>query len=213
MTETTDPYASIREAIEKSGQLFRTILIDPPWRFKNRTGKIAPEHKRLRRYTTLGMDDIATIPVNDFAAENCHLYMWCPNALIPEALTIINRWNFTYKTNIIWCKILTNGKPDRRGVGFYYRNVTEMLLFAIKGKARTSKAARSKENFIAWQKQEHSRKPPAARQLIEECSYSPYLELFARENVPGWTCWGDEAETYVKDRSVPPQYRGNGEGL
>jgi N6-adenosine-specific RNA methylase IME4 len=188
-------------------------LVDPPWRFRNRTGKIAPEYKRLHRYRTLGLEEIMAIPVNEFAADDCHLYIWCPNALLPDALSIIHHWNFHYKTNLVWCKIRMDGKPDRRGVGFYYRNVTEMLLFAIKGKARTRAAARSQENFIEWQKQEHSRKPPVVREIIERCSYKPYLELFAREQVPGWTCWGEEADTYMNNRTVSPRYRGNGEGL
>lgn len=201
-----DPFADIRET-----GLFGTILIDPPWRFKNRTGKIAPEHKRLHRYTTLSTEEIKALPVNTLAAENCHLYLWSPNAMLPDALEIIRHWGFTYKTNLIWCKVDKAGKPDRRGVGFWFRNVTEVLLFAVRGKKRTLGRARSQENFIKWQKQEHSRKPPEARRIIEACSFEPRLELFARELVEGWTCWGEEAETYMATRSVYRTYRGNGD--
>ena len=208
MVKVPDPFASIRE----NGP-FRTILIDPPWRFRNRTGKIAPEHKRLRRYSTLSIKDIQDIPVGEFADKTCHLYLWCPNALLPDALGVIAHWGFEYKTNLIWCKIRKDSRPDRRGVGFYFRNVTEMLLFAIKGKIRTSDAARSQENFIAAQKQEHSRKPPMMREIIEKCSYAPRLEMYAREQAPGWFCWGDESETYAMTRKVHRTYRGNGEGL
>jgi N6-adenosine-specific RNA methylase IME4 len=208
LATTTDPFAGIREKAP-----FKTILIDPPWRFRNRTGKMAPEHKRLHRYPTLSIAEIKDIPVKEFADEKCHLYLWCPNAMLPDALDIIGHWGFEYKTNLIWCKIRKDKEPDRRGVGFYYRNVTEMLLFAIKGKIRTSKAARSQQNFIAAPKQEHSRKPALMRKIIEECSYGPFLELFAREQAPGWTCWGDEAETYATTRKVHRGYRGNGDGL
>lgn len=208
MSATVDPFASLREQSP-----FKTILIDPPWRFRNRTGKIAPEHKRLRRYPTLSIDDIKAIPVGEFADEVCHLYLWTPNAMLPHALDIIFHWGFEYKTNLIWSKIRKDKGPDRRGVGFYFRNVTEMLLFAVKGTLRTREAARSQENFVAWQKQEHSRKPPIVREIIEKCSYGPYLEMFAREQVVNWTCWGDEAETYARSRKVHRSYRGNGDGL
>src|SRR5690349_8582845 len=106
---------------------YGTILIDPPWRFQNRTGKMAPEHKRLRRYQTMSMEEIAALPVANFAETNSHLYMWCPNALLPEGLSIMKAWGFRYKTNIVWYKIRKDGGPDGRGVGFYFRNVTELL--------------------------------------------------------------------------------------
>src|SRR3954468_6488133 len=80
---------------------FGTILIDPPWRFQNRTGKMAPEHKRLHRYSTMTFDEIGALPVGDLAAARSHLYLWTPNALLPEAITIMKRWGFEYKTNII----------------------------------------------------------------------------------------------------------------
>ena len=189
---------------------FGTILIDPPWRFKNRTGKIAPEHKRLGRYETLHIDEIAKLPVGKHAKEKSHLYLWCPNALLPEAMGIMKEWGFTYKTNLVWVKVTKAGKVDRRGVGFYYRNVTELLLFGVKGNLRTSAPARSQENLFASQKQEHSRKPTFVREIIERCSPSPYLELFAREQVEGWATWGNELDTYMETRQVHRNYRGNG---
>lgn len=181
-----------------SGATFRTILADPPWRFLNRTGKIAPEHQRLSRYSTLSVDEICALPVNLLAKETSHLYLWVPNALLPEGLRVLNAWGFTYKTNIVWHKIRKDGGPDGRGVGFYFRNVTEILLFGVKGKnARTKKAGRTQINFIASRKREHSRKPDEQYGLIESCSKGPYLELFARGTRPGWLYWGNEAhESY-----------------
>ncbi len=213
MARAADPFKDLRDL------KFRTILIDPPWQFKNRTGKIAPEHKRLRRYPTMTNDQLASLPIAELADETCHLYLWTPNAMLPTAVSLVEQWGFTYKTNIIWCKVKKGTEdseipePDRRGVGFYYRNVTEMLLVGVKGSLRTRQPARSQENFITWVKQEHSRKPPKAREIIEQCSYPPYLELFAREQVEGWTCWGNEAATYMKRRKVHRGYNGNGEGL
>ncbi len=189
---------------------YGTILIDPPWRFQNRTGKMAPEHKRLRRYPTLSFEEIAALPIQDFAADPSHLYLWCPNALLGEALEIMGAWGFTYKTNIVWHKVRKDGGPDGRGVGFYFRNVTELLLFGIKGSLRTLPPGRRQVNVIVSRKEEHSRKPKQAYAIIEACSPGPYLELFARERRKGWIQWGDEIDTYMKNRPVYPAYTQSG---
>ncbi len=177
-----------------NGARFRTILADPPWRFVNRTGKIAPEHQRLSRYKTLSTDEICALPINSMAQDTAHLYLWVPNALLPDGLRVLDAWGFQYKTNIVWHKIRKDGGSDGRGVGFYFRNVTELLLFGVKGKnARTEKAGRSQINFINSRKREHSRKPDEQYDLIESCSKGPYLELFARGARPDWFYWGNEA--------------------
>lgn len=175
---------------------YGAILIDPPWRFANRTGKMAPEHKRLRRYPTMSFEEIGALPVGEIAAEKSHLYLWCPNALVSEALGIMKLWGFTYKTNIIWYKVRKDGGPDGRGVGFYFRNVTELVLFGIKGKIRTLPPGRSQVNVIVARKEEHSKKPSQIYDIIERCSPKPYLELFARSRRKGWAQWGDELDSY-----------------
>ena len=179
---------------------FTTILIDPPWRFANRTGKVAPEHKRLHRYRTMSFDEIAALPIPELAQEKSHLYLWCPNALLLEALTIMKGWGFSYKTNIVWHKTRKDGGPDGRGVGFYFRNVTELLLFGVQGNMRTLQPGRRQVNIVISRKQEHSRKPDETYDVIERCSPGPYLELFARERRPGWTQWGDELDIYEQRR-------------
>ncbi len=187
---------------------YGTILIDPPWRFANRTGKMAPEHKRLHRYPTMSFAEIAALPVARYALPRSHLYLWCPNALLLEALQIMKGWGFTYKTNIVWYKTRKDGGPDGRGVGFYFRNVTELLLFGTRGKLRTLKPGRRQVNIIVARKQEHSWKPEEAYQIIEACSPGPYLELFARQQRTGWVAWGDQAETYEVNRPVIATYNG-----
>lgn len=184
-----------------AGQKYKTILADPPWQFQNRTGKVAPEHKRLNRYPTMTMEDIKALPVEQIADESSHLYLWVPNALLPDGLEVMKAWGFQYKTNIIWEKIRKDGGPDGRGVGFYFRNVTEILLFGIKGaNARTLSPARTQVNIIRSQKREHSRKPDEIIDLIEACSPGPFLELFARGERDGWALWGNQAnEKYVPD--------------
>lgn len=190
---------------------FGTILIDPPWRFTNRTGKVAPEHKRLRRYETMSFDEIGEMPVGDVAKPKSHLYMWCPNALLLEGLQIMKTWGFEYKTNIVWYKIRKDGGPDGRGVGFYFRNVTEILLFGVKGRLRTLSPGRTQVNIVLSRKREHSRKPDEIYGVIESCSPGPFLELFAREKVARWTQWGDELATYAKTKRVHQCYVGDGD--
>jgi N6-adenosine-specific RNA methylase IME4 len=187
---------------------FGAILIDPPWRFLNRTGKVAPEHKRLHRYPTMTADEIAALPVPDLAAPKSHLYLWCPNALLADGLKIMERWGFTYKTNLVWLKVRKDGGPDGRGVGFYFRNVTELVLFGIKGKIRTLAPGRSQVNVIIRRKEEHSKKPDCIYDLVRACSQGPYLELFARQRVSGWTQLGDEVDSYAKNRPLYRAYNG-----
>ena len=177
-----------------AGKKYKTIYADPPWQFQNRTGKVAPEHKRLNRYTTMSLEDIKQLPVSEIADDKCHLYLWVPNALLPSGLEVLNAWGFEYKTNIIWEKIRKDGMPDGRGVGFYFRNVTEILLFGIKGNNnRTLEAGRTQVNLIRSMKQEHSKKPIEFISLIERCSSAPFLELFARGQRANWDMWGDQA--------------------
>ncbi len=185
---------------------FSTILIDPPWRFSNRTGKVAPEHKRLHRYETMSADEIASLPIPDFADEKSHLYLWCPNALLLEGLQIMKAWGFTYKTNLVWYKVRKDGGPDGRGVGFYFRNVTELVLFGIKGKMRTLQPGRRQVNVISTRKREHSRKPDEMYDVIEACSPGPFLELFARHRREGWEQWGDQVDSY--EQPLYPAYTG-----
>ena len=179
---------------------FHTVLADPPWQFKNRTGKVAPEHKRLNRYGTMTLDDICALPVADVCEDPAHLYLWVPNALLPDGLRVMAAWGFEYKSNLVWHKIRKDGGPDGRGVGFYFRNVTELILFGVRGKnARTLAPGRTQVNFLATQKREHSRKPDEQYKLIEECSPGPFLEMFARGSRPKWTTWGNQAEEYFPD--------------
>jgi N6-adenosine-specific RNA methylase IME4 len=177
------------------GRAFKTILADPPWRFQNATGKVAPEHKRLNRYGTMTLPDIMALPVLEVAAETAHIYLWVPNALLPDGLAVLKAWGFTYKSNIIWHKIRKDGGSDGRGVGFYFRNVTEILLFGVRGKkARTLAPGRSQVNMMQTRKREHSRKPDEQYALIQSCSPGPYLELFGRGTREGWTGWGNQAD-------------------
>jgi N6-adenosine-specific RNA methylase IME4 len=177
------------------GRTFATVLADPPWQFTNKTGKVAPEHKRLSRYSTMKLEEIMALPVASITKSTSHLYLWCPNALLPEGLAVMSAWGFTYKGNLVWHKIRKDGGPDGRGVGFYFRNVTELILFGVRGKnARTLAPGRSQVNFLATRKREHSRKPDEQYDIIEACSPGPFVELFARGTRKRWATWGNQAD-------------------
>ena len=193
LPQPPDAGVAFRRALD--GRRFGTVLADPPWQFTNRTGKVAPEHRRLARYSTMSVAEICALPVAEVAAEVSHLYLWVPNALLPWGLQVLGAWGYEYKSNLVWHKIRKDGGPDGRGVGFYFRNVTELLLFGVRGKhARTLPPGRSQVNFLATRKREHSRKPDEQYAIIESCSPGPRLELFSRGVREGWTSWGNEAE-------------------
>jgi N6-adenosine-specific RNA methylase IME4 len=194
------------------GRKYKTILADPPWQFQNRTGKMAPEHKRLARYSTMALSELFQLPVEGLTDETAHLYLWVPNALLPEGLALMKAWGFKYKSNIVWHKLRKDGGSDGRGVGFYFRNVTEVLLFGVRGKnARTLQPGRTQVNYMGTRKREHSRKPDEQYDLIESCSPGPYLEMFARGARKKWHVWGNQADesyapdwkTYSYNSSVP----------
>jgi len=176
---------------------FKTILADPPWRFQNRTGKVAPEHRRLDSYSTLSVDEICAIDVASIAAKNAHLYLWVPNAMLVDGLRVR-------------AKRRKDGGPEGSGVRFHFlwyipllgrggsREATDGVV--VRGSMRTLAPARSQVNMIETRKREHSRKPDEQYELIEMCSPGPYLEMFARYPQDGWRAWGDESPEDVQPR-------------
>jgi N6-adenosine-specific RNA methylase IME4 len=155
---------------------------------------MAPEHRRLARYETMTAEHIGALPIGEIVSPTAHLYLWVPNALLPDGLAVMKAWGFAYKSNIVWHKVRKDGHSDGRGVGFYFRNVTELILFGVRGKnARTEAPGRRQVNYLATRKREHSRKPDEQYKIIESCSSGPFLELFARGTRKGWSTWGDQA--------------------
>ena len=205
-----DPTAELSLAALDTSVSFGTLLADPPWRFENRTGKVAPEHRRLARYDTMTAKEIAALPVAGLMADRSHCYLWVPNALLADGLMVLEGWGFDYKANLVWHKVRKDGGSDGRGVGFYFRNVTELVLFGTRGRLRTLAPARSQVNLLATRKREHSRKPDELYDIIEACSPGPRLELFCRYPRPGWTAWGLEAAADVTPRGRV--FRGYGGG-
>ena len=177
---------------------FRTVLADPPWRFSNFGGRVAPESKRLFKYPTLGIDEIAALPVAEAADTPAHLYLWVPNALVREGLRVLEAWGFEYMTNLVWKKTTAAGDLHRGGMGWYFRNATELVLFGVRGKSpRTLAPARAQPNLFEAPRTGHSQKPDDFYDLVERCSPGPYLELFARRPRAGWSQWGNEMDTGI----------------
>lgn len=207
-----DPESTARSLSEFTAETrFATVLADPPWRFSNRTGKVAPEHGRLARYPTMKLEEICALPVAELAADASHLYLWVPNALLADGLEVMRRWGFTYKTNLIWYKIRKDGGPDGRGVGFYFRNVTEVVLFGVRGRLRTLKPGRRQVNLFPVRKREHSRKPDELYDIIEACSPGPRLEMFARFPREGWHQWGNQLLAEPGEEPIQTPLPGRGE--
>jgi N6-adenosine-specific RNA methylase IME4 len=182
----------IDTTIQNGGNKFRTVLADPPWRFENRTGRGSPEHKRCFHYPTMSLEAIEALvlSLSRIVEDTAHLYLWTPNALLPDALAVMKCWGFVYKTNVVWVHLTRDGKVDRSGRGFYFRQATELLLFGVRGSRRLNN--RSTPNVVMSRRLGHSRKPEEVYDLIESCSPGPYLELFARRTRPGWVSWGNE---------------------
>jgi N6-adenosine-specific RNA methylase IME4 len=201
-----------RDFLNRVGlERYSTVLADPPWQFQNRTGKVAPEHRRLTRYSTMSLDEIKALPVASVVNATAHLYLWVPNALLLEGLDVLRSWGFQYKTNFVWHKVRKDGGPDGRGVGFYFRNVTELVLFGVRGSnPRTLAPGRRQVNILKTQKREHSRKPDEFYDIVEACSPGAYLEMFARGARHGWTSWGNQADQgYVPEWPTYPYNSGN----
>lgn len=157
----------------------------------------------------MSLDEICALPVKDITDITTHCYLWVPNALLKEGLQVLEKWGFKYKTNIVWHKVRKDGGSDGRGVGFYFRNVTELVLLGVKGQMRTLPPGRSMVNLFSSRKREHSRKPDELYEIIEKCSPGPYLELFARYPREGWHVWGNEADMNIIPRGKQhPMYRG-----
>ena len=162
--------------------LFQTIVIDPPWDWGdendiNQFGRAKPD------YATMPFKEILKSPVIRLADENCHLYLWITNRSLPKGFELIEAWGFRYITCLTWVK-------PSFGMGNYFRGSTEQVLFAIKGNMPLKRHDVG-THFKAPRGEKHSEKPDEIYDLIETCSYAPYIELFSRHNRDGWTTWGE----------------------
>lgn len=163
---------------------YKTILADPPWTFRHRSSRGAVT------YPTLSVQQLIDMApqVEKLANPNCHLYLWCTHVHLPDAFEIIEAWGFRYIQVITWFK-------PPMGLGFYFRQFTEPLLFCVRGRLRLSR--RDLPNYVVEPRTMHSCKPIAVYRMIELGSHAPRLELFARERREGWHSWGNEVASDI----------------
>ena len=171
--------------IYSTSKKYKTIYADPPWEEKG-GGKI--KRGADRHYELMSNKELEQLPVMRLADESgCHLYMWVTNNFLEKGLALCKKWGFQYITLITWNK-------DRIGLGQYYRGLTEHCIFAttkqkLPYKVIDGKRAQGVTGFYE-PKTIHSRKPVKMREMIEQVSYEPRIELFARESHEGWDIWG-----------------------
>ena len=175
------------------------IYADPPWPLrggKNGKGGWSKSVSPEVHYPLLSVDDISFLPVEtQLAADNAHLWLWVPNCMLQEGLAVMRNWGFRYSNNLVWVK---TGAP---GLGQRIRTMHELCLLGLRGKtpyARTSAGKRQQIlSTITAPRGDHSAKPPEVRDLVRKVSPGPYVELFARERVPGWDAFGNQIQGNV----------------
>lgn len=171
----------VLQTLSSAGQRFACLYADPPWQYTNTATRAAAQN----HYGTLTLADLCQLPIATLATPNAHLHLWTTNAMLPDALALMQHWGFTYKTVLVWCK-------PQIGIGNYWRNATELLLLGIRGSLPFRH--HGQRNWVIQSRGRHSRKPDQIRHMIEQVSPPAYLELFAREATPGWVAWGNAIE-------------------
>jgi N6-adenosine-specific RNA methylase IME4 len=173
---------------------FGTIVIDPPWAFtfstrKSEAGNNGWRGSTDRHYRNMSIAELRLLPIPDIAADDSVLWLWSVNALMDDAIDLMKHWGFDYKNTLTWAKTASHGGPSV-GMGFWMRGATEHLLLGVKGKPKPLR--RNQPTWFAAPPGKHSAKPDAAYEVIETLTPGPYLDVFARRERDGWTCWGDE---------------------
>jgi len=179
---------------------YGAVLCDPPWAFEAYSHKGITQRSAESKYRTAPIDALAELPVADFAAPRCALFMWAVDSHLDQAIALMGRWGFTFKTvAFVWVKTAKNGQP-RMSMGLWTRKQSEICLLGTRGKpARLSGGVRQ---VIMAPRREHSRKPDEIYERVEKLVAGPYLEMFARQQWPGWDSWGDETTKFAPASGV-----------
>jgi N6-adenosine-specific RNA methylase IME4 len=175
----------------RTGQRFGTLYLDPPWRYELRPDDLT--HRGRCPYPTMALDEIASLPVAELAADKSLCHLWTTNGFIEEALQLLRTWGFAYKSMFVWCK-------PQIGLGHYWRVSHEFLLLGVKGNC-----AFLEHDMKSWEifdRGRHSSKPEQVRLAVERVSPGPRLELFARDTAEGWTVWGNQIERTLFNREA-----------
>ena len=173
------------------GRRFATVYADPPWQY----GNVRTRGAARRHYATMPVEEIAALPVPQLVEDRAHLHLWTTAAFLPAALDVLDAWGFTYKGQIVWTK------PGRLGMGSYWRVSHEILLLGIRGGLPFND--HGQRSWLEAERGRHSHKPAVFRNAVERVSPGPYLELFGRELVEGWTVFGNEVAEDVLRFGVP----------
>lgn len=163
------------------GQSFSCIYADPPWRYSNQSTRGSTDD----HYDTMSVDDICAMPIGELAAEQCHLHLWITNAFLFDAPKIFDAWGFEFKSSFVWVK-------PQIGMGNYWRNSHEIMLLGIRG--GLTAGIRNQMSWIEHKRGRHSAKPEKVREAVMKLSPGPYLELFGRRPIDGWTVFGNQIE-------------------
>ena len=200
------------DALAAAGKQFSVIYADPPWTFKTYSDK-GKQRSAERHYDTKGLDAIKALPVEQLAAKDCALFLWSIDPEMPEALEVIKAWGFTYQSvGFIWVKQNKSGEGLFTGMGYSTRKNAEVCLHATRGSPQ--RLAMDVPQVIMAPVGEHSEKPEEARRRIERLLAGPYLELYGRKPVDGWTVWGNQIARVdlpeppaqqVRESTAPPE--------
>lgn len=175
--------------IMNTDKKYKVIYADPPWSYNvwSGKGKTAANH-----YDCMKKEDISNLPVGNLADKDCVLFLWVTFPCLREGLEVMKEWGFEYKTcGFVWVK--KNKKSDSWfwGLGYWTRANAEICLIGTKGKP--DRKSRSVHQVVDSRIREHSRKPDEVRdRIVQLCGDVPRIELFARQSVEGWDCWGNE---------------------
>lgn len=167
---------------EISGEKFGCIYADPPWKYGNQGTRAATN----QHYDTMSMAELAAMPVGELAADDSHLHLWTTNAFLFDAHYLLEAWGFEYRSVFVWVK-------PKMGIGNYWRVSHEFLLLGIRGNAKRFNN-RSLKSWGEFERGKHSAKPEHVRGFIESASPGPYLEMFGRNPIAGWTVMGNQIE-------------------
>lgn len=176
--QTVEDLAALTEAS------FGCIYADPPWQYGNQGTRAAQGN----HYSGMSVAGLCALPIGRLASERAHLHLWTTNAFLFEARLVMEAWGFAYKSCFVWVK-------PQMGIGNYWRVSHEFMLLGVRGSL--SFADKSLKSWAEIARGRHSAKPEQVREFVQRASPGPYLELFARRSVPGWTCWGNEVERQV----------------
>lgn len=176
---------------------FPIVCADPPWRYKSYTGEGVPQRAEVQHYPTMSFEELSDLPVRDMAARDCVLHLWSISSHIDQAIELAAAWGFAFKTlGFVWVKVTKAGEPNILGMGKWMRQQSEISLLCTRGKPSRRSTATGVRQVIYAQRREHSRKPDAFYERVEQLGRGPFLDMFGRREAPGWVNFNIEAPRF-----------------